>query len=252
MRPGTGGLARTLPPLTFSAWLRYDLVTRMLATVPEIGTALEVGAGQGAMGARLARRYRYVGVEPDAQSFAVAQQRVGSHGGTMRHGSVDVLDSAGPFDLVCAFEVLEHLADDRAALERWRQFVRPGGWLLLSVPAHQARFGPADARVGHYRRYDPAQLVDLLFAAGFELAALRTYGFPIGYLVEMLRNRLAVLDAQEGTCDERTSASGRWLQPGASTGWLMAAAAFPFRLLQRPFLRTGLGPGLVALARRPL
>ena len=53
-------------PLTPNAWLRYDVIRRMLpAGVTDV---LEIGCGQGSLGARLAQRYRYVGVEPDQTS----------------------------------------------------------------------------------------------------------------------------------------------------------------------------------------
>ena len=55
---------------------------------------------------------------------------------------------------MCAFEVLEHIDDDALALKQWREYLRPSGWLLLSVPAHQDQYGAADELVGHYRRYD--------------------------------------------------------------------------------------------------
>jgi 16S rRNA A1518/A1519 N6-dimethyltransferase RsmA/KsgA/DIM1 with predicted DNA glycosylase/AP lyase activity len=63
-----------LAPLTPSAWLRYDVVTRMLpAGVTDV---LEIGCGQGAVAARLSQRYRYLGVEPDESSWHLASQRL--------------------------------------------------------------------------------------------------------------------------------------------------------------------------------
>ena len=56
------------PPFTLNAWLRYDLIERTLAGLDGIESILEIGAGRGALGARLAMRYRYVGVEPDELS----------------------------------------------------------------------------------------------------------------------------------------------------------------------------------------
>jgi SAM-dependent methyltransferase len=212
------------------------VVGRLLDSLEDVERVLEVGAGEGALGARLARRYDYVGVEPDPRSRARARERVET-----------VLEALPDerFDLVCAFEVLEHVADDQAELRAWRDRLRPGGWLLLSVPAHEKRFGPADRRVGHFRRYEPGGLAEQLTEAGFEHPRLVTYGFPLGYALEAGRHVLARRGEAEGT-----AGSGRWLQPSDRLGWATRFGTAPFRLLQRPFAGTGLGTGIVALARR--
>src|SRR5580700_5437077 len=77
-------------PLTPNASLRYDLVQRMLpAGVTDV---LEVGCGQGAAGARLAQRFRYLGVEPDRESWEVARRRIAAVGrGEVRNVTVDAL-----------------------------------------------------------------------------------------------------------------------------------------------------------------
>ena len=60
-------------PLTPNAWLRFDVIERLLpAGVTDV---LEIGCGQGALGVRLADRFDYLGVEPDGSSFAVAEWR---------------------------------------------------------------------------------------------------------------------------------------------------------------------------------
>ncbi len=148
---------RRLPPLSFNGWLRFDLARRMLPGRP--GTLLDVGCGQAALGIRLAARngYRYLGVEPDEASYRIAAGRLADAGidGEIRHGDLSVVDPDERFDVVSAFEVLEHIEDDKAALDAWVQRVRPGGTLLISTPAYQRRYGVQDELVGHYRRYDP-------------------------------------------------------------------------------------------------
>lgn len=242
-------MSTELPPLTANAWLRWDVVSRLLPQPPL--DVLEIGCGQGAAGARLARLGRYVGLEPDAESHAVARERVGAAGGEVRHGSVEQLRDGEQFDLVCAFEVLEHIEDDEAAVAAWVQRLRPGGHLLLSVPAHQDRFAAADELVGHYRRYDPPQLRLLLRRNGLTGVDLRLYGAPAGYALEAARNAISAHKlAQAGTMSERSGHSGRYLQPRED--WQSAAiriGTVPFRLLQRAF--PGTGPGIVVRAQRP-
>lgn len=243
------------PPLPLNAWLRYDLIRRSIRKhVGDARTVLEIGAGAGAIGARLAASYEYTGLEPDPAAFAKAAARLARHcSARLLCADSAALDPAESFDLVCSFEVLEHLEDDRAAIEDWRVRVRPGGWLVLSVPARPHRFGAHDRVVGHYRRYDARGLEKLLRDSGFDDVRVRTCGFPLGYALEAARNVVARLTPAHGagSMEEQTASSGRRLQPPASIAWLTAAISAPFRLLQRPFSRTRLGTGLVAVARRP-
>lgn len=73
---------------------------------------------------------------------------------------------AGPFDLVVLLDVLEHADDDTALLTRATGLVPPGGWVLLSVPAHARLFSHHDRLLGHRRRYAPAQLRALAAQVG--------------------------------------------------------------------------------------
>lgn len=241
-----------LPPIAIRGWLRYDLVSRLIADLKP-RTALEIGCGQGAFGARLARDVAYLGVEPDPHSFAVAQQRIGSQGGKVINGTDAAVPPETTYDLVCAFEVLEHIEDDRAALSDWAPLVRPGGHLVLSVPAFQDRFGPMDRHAGHYRRYSPAGLAALLEEAGLTDVDVTVYGWPLGYALEAVRNRIdakKLASVGDRSPEELTAASGRTFQPTTKwSGSLVQAVTLPFRYLQR--LRPTAGTGLVAVARRP-
>lgn len=240
----------TGPPLTFNAWLRYGHIQHLLAELTDVKSILEVGPGLGAMGARLARRYRYEGVELDATSFRIAEPRVARVGGKVHLGDISAVGSDPAFDLVCAFEVLEHIEDDLGSLVEWGERLRPGGWLLLSVPAHQRRYGPVDRLAGHYRRYDPAELVRVLRAAGFDEIVMRTYGFPLGFALEAVRNAIAKRRLMRQSLAEATAASGRFLQPRTWMGWLTWLVTLPFRATQLPLSRTKLGTGFVVRARR--
>ncbi|MBA3401219.1 MAG: methyltransferase domain-containing protein [Actinobacteria bacterium] len=210
---------------------------------------LEIGPGQGSVGALLSQRLTYVGLEPDVASFKTAVRRIGA-AGTVLNEAVETYGRPQPFDIVCAFEVLEHMQDDRAALTDWTRHVRTGGWLLLSVPAGRHRFGPTDVKAGHYRRYDRDDLFELLTDGGLAEVEIISYGFPLGYALEAGRNLYARRTAAAATLEDRTAASGRWLQPPERASRLLKALSAPFWYAQRPFGRTGLGTGLVALARR--
>jgi SAM-dependent methyltransferase len=239
------------PPLAPRARLRWTVVRRIVADLAP-RSILELGCGLGGVGMSLARTAPYTAAEPDGQCWAVAHERITPLGGQVIHGDHTAVAAGQTYDLVCAFEVLEHIDDDAGALAEWLPLVRPGGHLLLSVPADPQRFGPSDVLAGHYRRYTADQLRQRLVDAGAVDVSVRHYGWPLGYLLDSVRNRLSAgkVAAAAETAEARTSTSGRLFQPrSALMGGVIRTGVAPFAALQR--LRPGVGPGLIALARRP-
>jgi hypothetical protein len=211
---------------------------------------LEVGAGEGGLAAWLAARVDYTGVEPDAQSRARAAARLNAIG---RGRMLASLPQAGAlrFDLVCAFEVLEHIDDAAAALRLWSEHTAPGGYLLISVPAHSSRFGASDRFVGHFRRYDRDGLARLLEANDYDVVRWTSYGAGLGHAIERLRNQLLKRTSTTVTPVEGTALSGRLYQPKSTLRVVLKyVVALPFRIAQAPFAATEIGIGYVVLARR--
>jgi SAM-dependent methyltransferase len=243
----------SVPPLPPNAAMRWSVVRRLVDRLAP-KTILEIGCGQGAFGARLAPRASYLAVEPDVTSFAVAKSRIERAGGAIRNATSDVIGHESAYDLVCAFEVLEHVEDDVGALKSWRALVAPGGHILLSMPAWQERFNHWDKMVGHYRRYSPDQCREVLTSAGFTDVEVVVYGWPLGYVTENVRSRIAAKrarvyeDGGVASMQERTASSGRVLQPKTVAGVAVQLATSPFIALQR--LRPTRGTGVVVCATR--
>lgn len=252
--PAPSTVSSPVPPLAIRAWLRYDVVSRIITRL-QPASVLEIGCGQGAFGARLAGRVDYLGVEPDESSYRVAAGRIEPRGGRVINGTHEAVPAGSAFDAVCAFEVLEHIEDDRAALAAWVPFIKPGGHLIMSVPAFQDRFGPMDTHAGHFMRYSPDELGSRLTEADLVVDEITVYGWPLGYALESVRNRidakkLATARANGTSIEELTAASGRTFQPSKrSSGLAVQAATLPFRYLQRA--QPHRGTGLVAVAGRP-
>jgi SAM-dependent methyltransferase len=246
------------PPLTARGSLRWAVVEPLLSGLRP-ASVLELGCGQGAVGARIARHAQYTGVEPDRASYDVAAARIGPRGGTVLHGDAGVLPWGRTYDVVCAFEVLEHIADDVGALRSWLSHLARHGHVVVSVPEGPERFGPSDVQVGHHRRYTEQSLRELLEAAGLQVDRVVYYGWPLGYLLERVSDRAASRAAESGaggraepaddSAEARSAGSGRWLQPGAVTGAALRIGVTPFATLQGR--RPGKGTGLVAVGRRP-
>jgi len=106
-----------------------------------------------------------------------ALRRLRQHGAQAAHGMIGALPVAsGGFDLVCAFDILEHVADDDGALAELARVAAPGATVLLSVPLHPQAWTPFDDFVGHCRRYEPAQITERLARHGFAIERSAIYG----------------------------------------------------------------------------
>lgn len=246
-----------LPPLTFNAWLRWDVLGTELAAI-KADDVLEIGPGEGAAACRLARGRAYTGVELSARTRTITEQRLAAQGTPGRLlASLDELGAGEVFDVVCAFEVIEHIEDDRAALEQWAARVRPGGTMVLSTPAGPQRMAAADVIAGHFRRYSADGLADLAREAGLVDVRVRHVGYPVGYALEAVRNAVAARrlaqrssgSGPDGDLAEFTEGSSSFLQPPAWSGTATRVATAPGRWIQRRF--PDRGTGLVLVARAP-
>lgn len=159
------------------------------------------------------------------------------------------------FDYLLAFEVLEHIDADAAVLQEWMRFLKPGGRILVSVPAHARKYGRSDEIVGHVRRYEKKQLHDLLKGVGAEDIRVINYGYPITELTRRLSNRMVRNDlSYEGLTPEQRSIRSAQVKPKIISRALSLASdklILPFCIVQRWFYRKDLGDGYVASAVKP-
>ncbi len=94
-----------------------------------------------------------------------------SRGGIVFRPEDNLLEKNNFFSLVCAFEVLEHIEDDEAMLKSIGNSMKEDSILFLSVPLLMERWTEWDELVGHYRRYDPGELQQLLEKSGFKVVS---------------------------------------------------------------------------------
>jgi SAM-dependent methyltransferase len=106
-----------------------------------------------------------------------ALQSLHAHGADAVHGMIGALPCQdASFELICALDILEHVADDDSALAELARVATPGATLLLSVPLHPEAWTAFDDFVGHCRRYEPAQIVTRLAQHGFTIEQSAVYG----------------------------------------------------------------------------
>ncbi|OHA47663.1 MAG: hypothetical protein A2806_03545 [Candidatus Terrybacteria bacterium RIFCSPHIGHO2_01_FULL_48_17] len=96
------------------------------------------------------------------------------------------------FDLVGAFEVLEHIKDDVATIRDIKRILKPNGYFICSVPAHMAYWSPWDEFVGHHRRYDPRALHQIFIREGFQVLQLCAFQNIVYWFQRTVMYRVAL------------------------------------------------------------
>jgi SAM-dependent methyltransferase len=138
---------------------------------------LNAGAGQGTFTQLLeARGFDVTSTDASPAAVEVLRERV--RGPVAQADVTDLPFESATFDAVVLGEVLEHVADDGAAVAEVARVLRPRGVLALSVPAHPKLFGPSDRWAGHIRRYRRATLMETVASGGLAVERCLAWGFP--------------------------------------------------------------------------
>jgi SAM-dependent methyltransferase len=133
--------------------------------LPRSPRILDAGCGSGAMLDELARYGEAWGVEPNPLGTALARRR--GHPRVLRARVEELPFASASFDLVTCLDVVEHTPDDGAALAELRRVTRPGGRLLVTVPAYPALWSHHDIVNQHFRRYVTRTLLEAASSAGW-------------------------------------------------------------------------------------
>jgi len=225
---------------------RRDLLCALVraARVANDSPILDVGCAGGAT-IRSLKRQGYTAVTGiDLSPEAVARCR--------QSGLADVhaMDAQRPdfpdqsFDLILASDILEHVPDERAAVQAWYRLLKPRGVLIALVPAFMALWSPHDEANHHHRRYRLGELRRRLEAAGFETHRASYWNFLLflpAALVRALQRLMPVLS--RGSPDLA-------VPPRAANRLLSGLLAGENRLLLAG-LRWPFGLSALVVARRP-
>lgn len=181
---------------------KYDWTLRCLrkAGIAKSTTIANIGCGAGHFSSDLIRHgYRCDSFEPDPVAFAIAQKRLSMFSSVYNTGIFDIPDHL-QYEMVTMHDVLEHIEDDSTAISRLGKMIKPGGHLIITVPAMQSLFGSHDEQLGHFRRYSRKSLKSLM-QGEFEILTVRYYGFlsiPIVWVVSKKLRRGYPATAADG------------------------------------------------------
>jgi SAM-dependent methyltransferase len=208
---------------------RNGLITWALTRFfPKAARVMEVGVGTGFVMRALSGAVNgaaFWGSDIHIEGLRFAASRVGD--------KVDLIQMDARripfrdhFDVICAFDVLEHISEDEAVLRELRLALRQRGGLILSVPQHMFLWGPADENAFHQRRYGASELSRKVRDAGFDVIFKTSFVsllLPALYLARIRSRKLGRHDLSKE------------LVPHPALNWLMG------RLLEleAAFIRAG-------------
>ena len=205
---------------------------------------LDAGCGSGRTLEELRRYGEVFGIELDPGAAQKAQER---GCGEVRIGRLEELPwEDGTFDLITCLDVIEHTPDDRVTLSELRRVSKPGGFLLVTVPAYQALWSMHDVANHHYRRYSRPLLRAAAGEAGWRVRRMTSFN---GLL---LGPAAAVRLAERRRLREPDSDYKPELTLGPE--WLNAALEQPLRLEARWLARgrtMSAGLSLLAVFENP-
>lgn len=201
---------------------------------------LDFGCGTGAFLPYLERFGRVQAVDGDEDAVAFCHQRGRKEVLTVpARAALPFADAT--FDLVTTLDVIEHIDDDVAALRELHRVMRPGGLLLVAVPAFMFLWGDQDEISHHRRRYTDGTLRSTLCAADFAVersSYFNTWMFPPIAAVRVARRLIRPPSADRTDFDVGPAALNRVLSRlFASEAALVSRGRLPF------------GASLLALAR---
>lgn len=226
--------------------LIHDVITQITGMPPR-PRMLDAGCGTGQMLKVLQRHGDAVGLDLSPEAIAFAASRDAKN---LVLGSVTKPPfSPGSFDIALALDVIEHVDDDQTILKGLRELIRPGGALILTVPAYESLWSDHDKINHHRRRYRTGQLQACVEGAGFEIDRItycNTLLFPPVYLIRRAQSFKRHFFPKP---DDEIS-SDLHSYPGIVNSALYRLMLFENRLLRRWDMPAGVS--ILAVARRPL
>lgn len=236
-------LAR-VEPRSFWFRARQRLIASTLRKYfPAAGSLLEVGCGTGFVlsGLRAAFPHlRLAGSEPLAEGLELARQRLPDV--ELIQAEATGMPFEEEFDVVGAFDVLEHIEDDRQALIGIAGAIRPGGGMIVLVPQHPWLWSELDEIGRHRRRYTRGELTRTVTAAGLEVVFVSSFVSSLLPAMMLARAARRLRPGRFSLEDE--------LHPRRLNGFLERMLDVDRRLIERG-ISLPVGGSLLLVARKP-
>ncbi len=156
---------------------RNHLITWGLASYfPQCRSLLEIGCGTGYVLSGLREAFPdiiFSGGEPFSQGLILAKQR--SPEIEFYRMDAHAIPFVEEFDVIGAFDVLEHIKDDMSVLRQIARATKPGGGILVTVPQHPWLWSIVDEHAFHHRRYRRLELIEKVQDAGYRIVHVTSF-----------------------------------------------------------------------------
>ena|SRR2546426_2587635 len=202
---------------------------------------VDVGCGMGNLLSEVEGHCRLVGIDCSRESICRARSRIASIGGHLLRARIEELPLAsGSAIAITVLDVLEHLDNDNSGLKEVIRVVRPGGIIIITVPALRWLWSDWDDALHHRRRYTKRELIRLCGLGNVEVLFCSYFNsimLPVIFLVRLLRR---VLGRRALRAEDR-------MPPRMLNGLLRAIMVWPgcWSWFQPP-----IGVSLIAILRR--
>lgn len=166
---------------------RRHIIAKAIEGIPA-STALDIGAGAGGN----TRVLEAAGWRATALEFSDAGVELGRARGldVVQGDARDIPFPDDSFGLVVAYDVLEHITEDDKVVAEIARVVRPGGRVLIAVPADPRLWSPHDEAIGHVRRYTRPELVRLFDSPRFRINEVRSWNVLLRPVVARRRKQI--------------------------------------------------------------
>ncbi|MBO4207935.1 class I SAM-dependent methyltransferase [Micromonospora echinofusca] len=167
--------------------------------IPYLGdNPIEIGSGLGDYVLEWAPHFdRFTATEADPDRLVALKERLADHPKIEVRQMLLPHTERGDYSAAVSYNVLEHIEDHVGALASMRDLVRPGGAVVLIVPAFQFAMGPADIATGHVRRYTKKTLGAALVEAGLTIEKMH-YANALGLIGYFMATKVFRLMPKEG------------------------------------------------------
>lgn len=161
---------------------KYSIIMDWLPKTDNL-KILNAGCGSGEMNILLSQNSSWSidAIDPDEEAVKLSEQIKNKYNITnlkIIHSDIENFRKENFYDIITTNDVLEHIEDDKAAIRKLSNLLKPGGIICISVPALQVLFGYHDEMLGHYRRYSRKNLVKKL-SEYFEVEKIRHFGVSL-------------------------------------------------------------------------